>query len=169
MGKMPNKSLWCEWDLYSHLLWFHISLSCYLSTCPSFEAPGERYPSAKLNLSKIYICRILESVGKIHQTPRSSYELVDTWSLIDPFRTKLGIKTMTKTPWSKEEIQYQKWFNPHITVASDQPRKNVKEDKWFHIGYFCPSHRLHIVCLTCFSILNTDVSLIVTFFCTFVG
>ena len=90
MGKMPNKSLWCEWDLYSHLLWFHISLSCYLWTCPSFEAPGERYPSAKLNLSKIYICRILESVGKIHQTPRSSYELVDTWSLIGPFRTKLG-------------------------------------------------------------------------------
>lgn len=58
--------------IYCHLLWCYVPLSCYLSTCPSVEAPCERYPFAKLNLSKIYVSRILESVGKIHQTPRSS-------------------------------------------------------------------------------------------------
>ena len=52
--------------IYCHLLWFRIPLSCCLSPCPSVEAPCERYPFAKLNLSKIYICRILDSVRNVY-------------------------------------------------------------------------------------------------------
>lgn len=62
---MPNKSLWSKLDLLSFAL---ISYSCILLfiNMPFGRGTCERYPSAKLNLSKIYMCRILECVANFY-------------------------------------------------------------------------------------------------------